>query len=559
MSISRQSIEDLKKISKISDFILEATTGKVRGERGMALCPFHGEKTPSLSFTDSNNLYHCFGCKEGGDIYKFVQEIKGIEFAESVEEVAERYNFKLTYIKSDNFTPKKDLIEKLTLLGKYFHEILISSDEANQARAFLRKRGLDKESILNFQIGWIGQNDKDLLNHCKSLNISKKELQQVGLFNSSGRQFFINRILFPVLDNRNNIIAFGGRHIKGSGPKYMNSPETLLYQKRRILYSGKDFNEQAKKEDSIFIFEGYIDVIAASICGINTAVAPCGTSLTNEHLDFLSKFNSELVLCFDNDEAGFEAVKKILNLSIRRDKALDIYVVGFPDNYKDIGEMLEDGKLDEFQRLLDGKSKIVDYVISNEIAQMLKKELRKNEIVYKLLPILNNLSPIEAEESKLLISDRLNIDINTLEAELRGNKAEFKEEKKVGIFSNEFETIFLSELLNRKEDDLDDINKSILEDKDLGLSIKLFELKQHSKEIEEGTLPEYLMKYFTISYSEDEFQEAKNRLYIMNLDNEISKLSSQIELSEDTKQTGELLKSIADLKQKKESIYNFDN
>ena len=107
MSISRQSIEDLKKISKISDFILEATTGKVRGERGMALCPFHGEKTPSLSFTDSNNLYHCFGCKEGGDIYKFVQEIKGIEFAESVEEVAERYSFKLTYIKSDNFTPKK--------------------------------------------------------------------------------------------------------------------------------------------------------------------------------------------------------------------------------------------------------------------------------------------------------------------------------------------------------------------------------------------------------------------------------------------------------------------
>ena len=144
MSISRQSIEELKKVAKISDFVLESTTGKLRGEKGMAICPFHGEKTPSMSFTDSENLFHCFGCKEGGDLYKFVQEIQGLEFADAVEEVASKYSFNLIYEKSSQFIPKKELIEKANLLSKHFHEELMSAESANKARSFLRSRGLNK-------------------------------------------------------------------------------------------------------------------------------------------------------------------------------------------------------------------------------------------------------------------------------------------------------------------------------------------------------------------------------------------------------------------------------
>ena len=217
MSISRQSIEELKRVAKISDFILESTSGKVRGDKGMALCPFHGEKTASMSFTDNENLFHCFGCKEGGDIYKFVQEIRGLEFSDAVEEVASRYSFALKYEKSSNLMPKKELVKKANLLMKYFHEELLSSDSSKKARAFLRSRGLVKEVIEEFKLGWIGNNEKSFLEYCRDNNITKKDLQQIGLYNSNERQFFVNRILFPIFDKRNNAIGFGGRSLTSSG------------------------------------------------------------------------------------------------------------------------------------------------------------------------------------------------------------------------------------------------------------------------------------------------------------------------------------------------------
>ena len=186
MGISKQSIDDLRNRSKISDFILSSTTGKLRGNKGMALCPFHGEKTASMSFTDEDNLFHCFGCKEGGDIYKFVQEIRGLDFSEAVEEVAIRYGFNLNYEKSSNLVPKKELYKKTNLLTKYFHEELMKSDRGKKGRAFLRSRGLEKESIEKFRLGWVGNNDKAFIDYCKATDLTSKDLQQIGIYNSNG-------------------------------------------------------------------------------------------------------------------------------------------------------------------------------------------------------------------------------------------------------------------------------------------------------------------------------------------------------------------------------------
>ena len=558
MSISRQSIEDLKKVAKISDFILESTTGKLRGEKGMAICPFHGEKTPSMSFTDSENLFHCFGCKEGGDLYKFVQEIKGLEFSEAVEEVASRYSFNLTYQKSSKFIPKKELIEKAKLLSKHFHEELMSSENANKARAFLRSRGLKKDAIEDFKLGWVGNKEKNFREFCKSNEISSKDLEQIGIFNNSGNQFFINRILFPIYDKRDNVIGFGGRTINSSGPKYLNGPETLLYQKSRSLYTVPHFSESAKNTNEIYIFEGYIDVIAASIFGIKTAVAPCGTSLTNDHLSYISNFNSIIVLCFDNDSAGFEATKRVLNLNIRKEKALNIQVVEF-NGQKDIGDMLEKDLLDDFQKLIDHKKDLVEFLFTKEIETYLKQDLRKNEIVYKLNDLINMLSPIEVEEVKKLISEKLNIDIGVLEAEISKPEINPKETFETISYSNEFETIFLSEILRKKDDDIDEISSYILDDRSLSLRTKLFDLKEHEKSIASDSFPEYLTKYFTISYDEAEFQEAKTRLYEKILDSQISELSNKIEVSSKKEDSIEILSELAKLKKKKESLYNNNN
>jgi len=558
MSISRQSIEELKRVAKISDFILESTTGKLRGDRGMALCPFHGEKTPSMSFTDGENLFHCFGCKEGGDVYKFVQEIRGLDFAEAVEEVASRYSFNLNYEQSSHLVPKKELYKKTNLLTQYFHEELMKSDSGKKGRGFLRSRGLEKESIEKFRLGWIGSNDKAFIDYCKAVDLTSKDLQQIGIYNSNGKQFFINRILFPIFDKRDNVIGFGGRSISSFGPKYLNGPETILYQKSRSLYNVPSFTESAKSKKTIYIFEGYIDIIAASIYGINTAAAPCGTALTNEHLNFLSQFNSTIILCFDNDEAGYEATKRILNLKIRKEKAMDIKVIDY-ESYKDIGEMLENDELENFKEILDKKQNLVEFILHKEIERKLDEGLRKNEIVYKLSEIINLLSPIEIEEAKSFISQELNIEKQVLQAELNTPKIETNEKEEKIMFSSEFETVFLAEILRKDNQDLDDISNQILNNKDLGLQTRLFDLQQHNKDKSGESFPEYLAKYFTISYEDSEFIEAKNRLYEKILDIKIKELSDKIEISSNKEDSMKLLRDVAEIKKKKESLYNSNN
>ena len=558
MSISRQSIEELKKIAKISDFILESTTGKVRGEKGMAICPFHGEKTPSMSFTDNENLFHCFGCKEGGDIYKFVQEIKGLEFSDAVEEVASKYSFNLNYEKSSNFISKKELIEKANILAIYLHEELMASDSASKARAFLRGRGLEKEAIEKFKLGWIGNNEKSFTDFYKSKDISKKDLQLIGFYNTNGKQFFVNRVLFPIMDQRNNVIGFGGRIVQSNGPKYLNGPETILYQKSKSLYTVPNFSESAKKENTIYVFEGYIDVIAAHIYGINTAVAPCGTALTNEHLAYLSNFKSDIVLCFDNDEAGFEATKRVVNLNTRKEKALNVQALQFR-KHKDIGDMLEEGVLEDFKNLIDTKKELVEFLFRREISNKLDQKMRKNEIVYSLSGLLNSLSPIEIDDTKKLIAVMLDLEMQVLEAELSGPSINTEEESKAITFSNEFETIFLSNLLNNGDKELDEVSNYILDDRTLGLKTKLFDLRQQDGLMGKESFPEYLAKYFTISYDQSEFEEAKTRLYDRVLDLKIAELSKKIELSKNKEESMEILKNLSDLKKKKESLFKINN
>ena len=354
------------------------------------------------------------------------------------------------------------------------------------------------------------------------------------------------------------MIGFGGRAINSSGPKYLNGPETILYQKSRSLYNAPNFTESAKSEKTIFIFEGYIDVIAASIYGINTGTAPCGTALTNEHLSFLSQFNSTIILCFDNDDAGFEATKRILNLKIRKEKALNIQVVDY-ENYKDIGEMLENEELDNFKEILNKKQNLVEFILHKEIERKLEQDLRKNEIVYKLSEIINLLSPIEIEEAKSFISEELNIEKQVLEAELNTPKIEMDENEEKIMLSNEFETIFLSEILRKDSQDLDDISNEILSNKDLGLQTRLFDLQQHHKDKSGESFPEYLAKYFTISYEDSEFNEAKNRLYEKILDIKIKELSDKIEISSNKEDSMKLLRDVAEIKKKKESLYNSNN
>ena len=181
MGISKQSIEDLKNKSKISDFILSSTTGKLRGNKGMALCPFHGEKTASMSFTDEENLFHCFGCKEGGDIFKYIQLINNVEFQESVEIAADKYSFNLTYTDSKFETNQKNLIDQIKKISDFFVRNM-NEVKSTEALDYLKNRKLDGEDIKNYKLGFAEKDDKKIIQYCKTNNISDADFKKLGLF-----------------------------------------------------------------------------------------------------------------------------------------------------------------------------------------------------------------------------------------------------------------------------------------------------------------------------------------------------------------------------------------
>ena len=266
MGISKDSIESLKLKSKISDFILSSTTGKLRGNKGMALCPFHGEKTASMSFTDEENLFHCFGCKEGGDIFKYVQLINNIEFQESVETVAEKYAFNLKYTDSQFESNQKSLIQTMKVISDYFKGN-IEETTSDKPKKYLINRKIDDEAIKKFNIGFAEMDEKIFYDFCSSNNITKQNLKSLGLLSEKQNLLFRERILFPITNFRGEVVAFGGRALNDFGPKYLNSAESQIYKKNRTLYFTDNFLKSVKDADEIIVVEGYFDVIAFNLLG----------------------------------------------------------------------------------------------------------------------------------------------------------------------------------------------------------------------------------------------------------------------------------------------------
>ena len=362
MAIARHSIEDLKKRAKISDFILSTTTGKLRGSKGMALCPFHGEKTASMSFTDTENLFHCFGCKEGGDIFKYVQEINHLEFQEAIEFVAEKYGFKLSYTQTNENSDFKNFYEKINLLNDFFIQSMKSSD-AEKAKKYLSTRKFDLSDIEYFSISFISSDEGKFQSFCNENNIDKNDLKKLGFISSNGNMLFKNRILFPILNFRNEVIAFGGRSIDDFGPKYLNSSDSVLYKKNRNLYFTKDFVSSAKRKGYVFLVEGYFDVLSLNKLGYSNSVSTSGTAFTSQQLEAISRYTEKLLICFDNDEAGLKATERVLEIKNQVSKPIEIHCLELPDDFKDIADIYEN-QSEIFDGILKNNFEIVDYLLS---------------------------------------------------------------------------------------------------------------------------------------------------------------------------------------------------
>ncbi len=545
MGISKQSIEDLKTKSKISDFILSSTTGKLRGNKGMALCPFHGEKTASMSFTDEENLFHCFGCKEGGDIFKYIQLINNVEFQESVEIAADKYSFNLTYTDSKFETNQKNLIEQIKKISDLFITNLIEM-KSEQAITYLKNRKLDDADIKNYKIGYAEKDDKKIIEYCKSNNISDSDFKKLGLFSEKGNFLFKNRIIFPITNFRSEVVAFGGRALEDFGPKYLNSSESSIYKKNRTLYFLPNFLKDIKKHKFAIIVEGYFDVIAFNKLGYSNVASPSGTALTIQQLNQISKYTDEIYLCFDNDDAGIDATKRIVEIKNNISKDLNLYTILLPSKYKDISEFYESGDKN-IKEIVADKKDLIEFCIDQLINKEGEANKKKIFSAYKKFAVY--LSPLEKDLSTEYLGKILGINKETLISELSFKEdlvtttISHGEEVETNKHIETFKDIFIASLI-KNNFDIDDKAKEVL-DLSTGLNEHINQLKTKKDSIEND-------KYHNISFSKEQLDESIVRLILFYSEIKIQDLINQIDLSKDTS----LFPEVEELKKKIEFYQN---
>lgn len=304
---SDEIIDEVRQTNDIVDIISQYVHLKRSGRNYFGLCPFHNEKSPSFSVSPDKQIFHCFGCGVGGNVFTFLTKIEGINFIEAVQTLAQRSNIQLPTLDSGGDTAKEKLKAKVyqvnEFTAKYYHENLYKP-ESKIAQEYIKKRKLTNETLQSFQIGFSGKFD-ELYQELKKQGFEEAEILESGLVNRSDKGQYIdryrNRLMFPICDARGKVIAFGGRVLDDSKPKYINSPENVVYSKGRNLFG----LNVAKKGDikQILIVEGYMDVISLHQRGITNVVAPLGTALTQQQGWLLRKNSEKIILSFDSDEA----------------------------------------------------------------------------------------------------------------------------------------------------------------------------------------------------------------------------------------------------------------
>ena len=539
MGISKQSIEDLKKRSKISDFVLSTTTGKLRGNKGMALCPFHGEKTASMSFTDVENLFHCFGCKMGGDIYKYVQEIHNLEFQDAVELVAEKYGFKLTYTETSQTNDFKNFQQKINLIDEYFIEIM-NSEKSKKAKEYLASRKFNEQELKRYGISFIDSNVEDFQRFCDKNKISNFDLKKLGFISSNDNFLFRNRIMFPILNFRSETIAYGGRALEDFGPKYLNSSDSVLYKKNRNLYFTKEFISSVKKKGYAILVEGYFDVLSLNQLGYSNSASPSGTALTIQQLEAISRYTNKILLCFDNDEAGLKATERVLEIKNQVSNQLEIHCLNLPEKYKDISEMYEENG-DIFSDILKDNLEIIEFLID----KFIESTSDKKSIFNYFMKITTNLSPLEVDVSLDLLSSKLNTAKDILKKELKFQTSDEKEDvTKQSISSiSIFKDLIIAEMISNEFSPNEEIDQ-------------LIELNPEFKKLVDDIKNENSKKedYLNISYTKEQHLEAVSRLYLHFANLKIDELIQEFEESKD--KNFQLLQEVEDIKKKKEIYQN---
>jgi DNA primase len=433
--------EKVKQQADIVRVVGEYVRLKKSGQNFTGLCPFHAEKSPSFAVHPTKQIYHCFGCGVGGDVFKFVMEMEKCAFPEAIRIVAEKCGISIPRPKERSPEERKEnqqrtvLVEMHREAQTFFLKQLEGTLEGKAARAYLEDRGLDKDALARFGIGYAPSGGDLLLRHLKS-QYAERLLAESGLLSrdQSGRLFdrFRRRITFPISNESGKIVAFGCRALGDDQPKYLNSPETPIYSKSSVLYHMDRAKEGIRRQDFAILVEGYMDAIAVARAGISNVVASCGTSLAEPQIKLLARFTRRVVVNYDPDAAGQTATERSLVLLLEQDFEVRVLALPSVGNKKaDPDLFIREKGAEEYLQLLKEAPPYVDYLIARARQMDLTTGEGKLRAVNFLLPYVQKIpNRILRSEWATRIAQQLRLDEPVLRAALSKAASERRSEVK---------------------------------------------------------------------------------------------------------------------------------
>lgn len=429
MRIEQETINEIREKNDILDVVSEYVKLEKKGRNYIGLCPFHDEKTPSFSVSEDKQICHCFGCKKGGNVFQFIQEIKDIPFVEAVKELGSRVDIHVESNEPSSSEAIVDdhikMIEMHELMANNFHYILKHTEEGEEALAYLKSRGFTDDLINDRKIGYSPNHSKFTHDFLEKNGYDAVLAFEAGLLSRNDETFdyfdrFRDRIIFPLLNFQGKTVGFSGRTYTDQTPKYLNSPETPIFQKRKMLYNIDRARKFIRQNDEVILLEGFMDVIKADQADIKQVVATMGTALSKEHIIMVKKLASNVTLLYDGDFAGNEAALNVGKILLN--EGINVYVVHLPKKMDPDDYITEYGN-EAFKSFVDSqKQSFVGFK-----AQQLYYANENNDLKHEqhLEELINDINLIRSDflRKKVLqqVADLYKVDVNSLKNQLSPN------------------------------------------------------------------------------------------------------------------------------------------
>jgi len=372
--IADEKIREIRDRIDIVEVVSSYLELKRSGVNHFGCCPFHHEKTPSFNVNSARQIFHCFGCGVGGNVFSFLMRIEGLSFPEAVKRLGERVGIE---VEDEDVSPeeqkRREQRERLYRINEvasnYYHAVLMESPEGETARRYLKQRGYGRDTAQQFLLGFAGGRWEALAEHLVEKGFTPEDMRATGLTRVGNRgdyDLFRNRLIFPIFDLRGRVIAFGGRVLDDGQPKYINSPESAIYAKGSVLYGHYQAKEVMRQQDAAVIVEGYFDQLALHRAGFRNAVATCGTALTRDHGRLLKRYSSKVLLLFDQDSAGRKATFRAMDVLLA--ESLNVAVVELPGG-EDPDSFLKKEGSEAFQIRFDQARPVLDLFMQERLAE----------------------------------------------------------------------------------------------------------------------------------------------------------------------------------------------